>query len=50
MADKKISQRTRTNKFLNFYGDIKDSQIAKAILRKKNAAGVIRLLDYTTKL
>ena len=44
--------RIRTNFFLQFVWRHKRLEIAKAILRKKNRAGGIRLptSDYTTKL
>ena len=37
-----IFHRTRTKKFHNSYGNTKDPQIAKAVLRKKNGAGGIK--------
>ena len=33
-------------RFYNFYGNTKHPQIAKAILRKKNGAGGIRLPNF----
>ena len=41
-----IFHRTRTKKFHNSYGNTKDPQIAKAVLRKKTGAGGIKLPGF----
>ena len=42
-----IFHRNRTKKIYNLYGNTNKPEIVKAILRKKNRAGVIRLHDQT---